>query len=74
MPDAHRDGGGGGGWVYVEPLPGARRPTSVNFGHQMEVVSNGALRGGQHRVARYGLRACAVAVAAAPEIVPRSSS
>ncbi|KAL6911263.1 hypothetical protein ACP4OV_000068 [Aristida adscensionis] len=30
------------------PLPGA---FVANFGHQMEVVSNGAVRGGEHRVA-----------------------
>ena len=38
---------GGGGWVDVEALPGA---LVVNFGLQMEVISNGALRGGEHRV------------------------
>ncbi|XP_004955287.2 2'-deoxymugineic-acid 2'-dioxygenase [Setaria italica] len=38
---------GGGGWDDVVPLPGA---LVVNFGHQMEVVSNGTLRGGEHRV------------------------
>jgi 2'-deoxymugineic-acid 2'-dioxygenase/mugineic-acid 3-dioxygenase len=43
-----KQGGGGGGWVDVVPrLPGA---LVVNFGHQMEVVSNGALRAGEHRV------------------------
>ncbi|CAN6215893.1 unnamed protein product [Urochloa humidicola] len=39
--------GGGGGWSDVEPVPGA---LVVNFGHQMEVISNGALCGGEHRV------------------------
>ncbi|CAL5040055.1 unnamed protein product [Urochloa decumbens] len=38
---------GGGGWVDVEPLPGA---LVVNFGHQMEVISNGALWSDEHRV------------------------
>ncbi|CAN6200752.1 unnamed protein product [Urochloa humidicola] len=39
--------GGAGGWVDVEQLPGA---LVVNFGYQMEVVSNGALCSGEHRV------------------------
>ncbi|TVU07475.1 hypothetical protein EJB05_46798, partial [Eragrostis curvula] len=37
----------GGGWVDVEPLPGA---LVVNLGHQMEVISNGCLMSAEHRV------------------------
>jgi 2'-deoxymugineic-acid 2'-dioxygenase / mugineic-acid 3-dioxygenase len=73
-----RQRGSGGGWVDVEPLPGA---LVVNFGHQMEVVSNGALRGGEHRVvtnaraartslATFVMPAMGCAVAAAPGMVP----
>ncbi|KAL6911262.1 hypothetical protein ACP4OV_000067 [Aristida adscensionis] len=71
-------GGGRGGWVDVEPLPGA---LVVNFGHQMEVVSNGAVSAGEHRVvtnaraarttvATFVMPAMGCAVAPAPELVP----
>ncbi|KAL6911261.1 hypothetical protein ACP4OV_000066 [Aristida adscensionis] len=67
----------GGGWVAVKPLPGA---LVVNFGHQMEVVSNGAVSAGEHRVvtnARAARTSVATfvrpetgcAVAPAPELV-----
>ncbi|TVU07477.1 hypothetical protein EJB05_46800, partial [Eragrostis curvula] len=36
-----------GGWVDVVALPGA---FVVNFGHQMEAITNGCLRSGEHRV------------------------
>ncbi|XP_066319905.1 2'-deoxymugineic-acid 2'-dioxygenase-like [Miscanthus floridulus] len=44
----HRHGhqGDGEGWVDVDPPPGA---FVVNFGHQMEVVTNGRVRAGEHR-------------------------
>uniref|UniRef100_A0A453PGY9 Fe2OG dioxygenase domain-containing protein n=2 Tax=Aegilops tauschii TaxID=37682 RepID=A0A453PGY9_AEGTS len=46
----HGDGDAGGGgvmWVDVDAAPGA---LVLNFGHQMEVVSNGRLRSAEHRV------------------------
>ncbi|KAL6635368.1 hypothetical protein ACP70R_028039 [Stipagrostis hirtigluma subsp. patula] len=69
---------GGGGWVDVEPLPGA---LVVNFGHQMEVVSNGGVRGGEHRVvtnaraartslATFVMPEMGCSVAPAPGLVP----
>ncbi|CAL4967689.1 unnamed protein product [Urochloa decumbens] len=65
------------GWVDVAPAPGA---LVVNFGHQMEVVSNGAMRAGEHRVvtdaraartsvAAFFMPAMGCAVAAAPGTV-----
>ncbi|XP_062220757.1 2'-deoxymugineic-acid 2'-dioxygenase-like [Phragmites australis] len=68
----------GGGWVDVEPLPGA---LIVNFGHQMEVISNGGVRSGEHRVvtnaraartsvATFVMPEMCCAVAPAPELVP----
>ncbi|CAL4886040.1 unnamed protein product [Urochloa decumbens] len=70
-------GGGDGGWVDVAPVPGA---LVVNFGHQMELVSNGAMRAGEHRVvtdaraartsvAAFFMPAMGCAVAAAPGTV-----
>lgn len=41
-----RGEGEGGGWVDVDPPPGA---LVVNFGHQMEAVTNGRVRAGEHR-------------------------
>ncbi|KAL6591516.1 hypothetical protein ACP70R_050019 [Stipagrostis hirtigluma subsp. patula] len=55
-----RHGGGGGGWVDVEPLPGA---LVVNFGHQMEAISNGRMKSGEHRVVT-NARAARTSVAA----------
>lgn len=57
----HGSGGGGGeGWVDVDPPPGA---LVVNFGHQMEVVTNGRVRAGEHRAVT-SARAARTSVAA----------
>ncbi|XP_025823351.1 2'-deoxymugineic-acid 2'-dioxygenase-like [Panicum hallii] len=79
---ARQRGGGGACWVDVEGSSRCRaRSSSVNFGHQMEVVSDGALRGGEHRVvtnardagtslATFVTPAMGCAVPAAPGMVP----
>ncbi|XP_051195724.1 2'-deoxymugineic-acid 2'-dioxygenase-like [Lolium perenne] len=36
----------GGGWIDVEPVPGA---LVINFGHQLEIATNGQLRSVEHR-------------------------
>jgi glycine cleavage system H protein len=36
----------GGGWIDVEPVPGA---LVINFGHQLEIATNGLLRSVEHR-------------------------
>ncbi|KAL6848509.1 hypothetical protein ACP4OV_021803 [Aristida adscensionis] len=38
--------GGGGRWIDVEPVPGA---FVVNFGHQLEIATNGLLKSVEHR-------------------------
>ncbi|KAE8811951.1 hypothetical protein D1007_11177 [Hordeum vulgare] len=53
------DAGGSGMWVDVEAAPGA---LVLNFGHQMEVISNGRLRSGEHRVVT-GARAARTSLA-----------
>ncbi|XP_020155802.1 2'-deoxymugineic-acid 2'-dioxygenase-like [Aegilops tauschii subsp. strangulata] len=58
----HGDGDAGGGgmmWVDVDAAPGA---LVVNFGHQMEVVSNGRLRSAEHRAVT-GARAARTSLA-----------
>ncbi|KAM0882896.1 hypothetical protein ACQ4PT_031999 [Festuca glaucescens] len=35
-----------GGWIDVEPVPGA---LVINFGHQLEIATNGLLRSVEHR-------------------------
>lgn len=57
---ARRRGEGGGGWVDVDPPPGA---LVVNFGHQMEAVTNGRVRAGEHRAVT-SARAARTSVAA----------
>ncbi|KAK3126466.1 hypothetical protein QOZ80_7AG0557000 [Eleusine coracana subsp. coracana] len=37
---------GGGDWIHVEPVPGA---FVVNFGHQLEIATNGLLKSVEHR-------------------------
>ncbi|CAN6203119.1 unnamed protein product [Urochloa humidicola] len=38
----------GGGWIRVPPVPGA---FVVNFGHQLEIATNGLLKSVEHRAA-----------------------
>ncbi|XP_062221313.1 2'-deoxymugineic-acid 2'-dioxygenase-like [Phragmites australis] len=67
----------GGGWIAVQPIPGA---FVINFGHQMEIATNGLLRSVEHRavtnaakarmsVATLIMPATECLIAPAPELV-----
>ena len=47
VPGLEVEAAGGGGWVLVDPIPGA---LTVNVGDQCQVISNGRFRAPPHRV------------------------